>query len=180
MGPDHLVAVGGIFLGCAFFLLREGRSMSDKAGELLETTYTYKRKHDLDPILHKILGGRKGRYKPSEYFATPGVVMEMHRYRTHLFGFIEASCGKSGVLLPLRMAAWSALLAGISTVAIGLAPVHVNGHAALDGYAHVIRPVGVAMAAAWTVIIVSMAAWHGRANARFKGDLRRMTGGLRA
>ena len=179
MEPDHLVAVGGIFIGCAFFLLREGRNKSDRADELLEATYTYIRKHDLDPILHKIPGGRKGRHKPSEYFSTPEVVMEMHRYRTHLFGFIEASCGKAGVLLPLQMAGWSALLAGMSTVAIGLALGYAAGHAAPGDYAQVMRPAGAATAAVSTAIIVCMAAWHGRANASFKADLRRLTGGLR-
>lgn len=102
-------------------MFREGRSGSDKSDEILEAAYTYMRKHDLDSILRKILGGRKGRHKPSEYFSTPEAVMEMHRYRTRLFGFIEASCGKSGILLPLQMAGWSALLAGVSTMAIGLA-----------------------------------------------------------
>ena len=167
-------------MGCAFLLFREGRGRSDKADDLLEMSYTYMRKHDLDPILHKILGGRKGRHKPSDYFATPEVVMEMHRYRKHLFAFIEASCGKGGMLLPLQMAGWSALLAGMSTVAIGVALASDAGDAALDGQAHLLRPLGAATTAAGTLAVAGMMAWHGRASARFKADLRRLTGGLRA
>lgn len=177
--PDHLVALGTVFLGCAFFLFREVRSKADKSDELLEMSYTYMRKHDLDPILHKVLGGKKGRHKPNEYFATPEVVIEMHRYRTHLFRFIEASCGKGGALLPLQMAGWSALFAGVSTVTIGLALEYVEGNGTLDEYAGVMRPMGAAMLSIGTVIVVGMMAWHGRANARFRADMRRLTGGLR-
>lgn len=180
MEPGYLVTLGGIFLACALFLFHEGRGRADKADEVLEVCYMYVRKHDLDPILHKILGGRKGRHKPGEYFATPEVVMEMHRYRTHPFGFIEASCSKSGALLPLQMAAWSALLAGMSTVAIGLALEYAADHDDLGAHAHMLRPAGAAVMAAGTVIVMGMMAWHGRANARFRADVRRLTGGLRA
>lgn len=179
MEPDHLVTAGGVFFGCALFLFREGRSRSDKADEMLEMTYTYMRKHDLDPILHKILGGRKGRHKPSEYFATPEVVMEMHRYRTHLFRFIEASCGKGGALLPLRMAGWSALLAGMSVLAIALALGYGIGHEMLGEYEHALRPAGASVLAMGTAIVMGTMAWHGRAGVQFRAELRRMTGGLR-
>lgn len=177
--PSHLAAPGTVFLGCAFFLLRKVQSKAGKSDELQDLSCTYTRKHDLDPILHKALGGKKGRHKPNEHFAAPEAVIEMHRYRTHLFRFIEASCGKGGALLPLQMAGRSALPAGVSTVTIGLALEYVEGDGALGEHAGVMRPTGVATLSIGAVIAVGMMAWHGRANARFRADLRRLTGGLR-
>lgn len=178
--PGRLAAPGAVFLGCALFLFREVQSKADKSDELPDLSYTYTRRHDLDPILHKALGGKKGGHEPSEHFATPEVVIEMHRYRTRLFRFIEASCGKGGALLPLQMAGRSALPAGASAVTIGLALEYVEGNGALGEYAGMMRPAGAAMLSMGAVIAVGLMAWHGRATARFRADLRRLTGGLRA
>ena len=123
-------------------------------------------------------GGRKGRHKPGEYFATPEAVMDLYRYRTHLFGFIEASCGKSGALPPLQMAAWSALLAGISTATIGLELEYAADRDELRAHENMLRPAGAAVMVAGTVIVMGMTAWRGRANARFRAYVRRLTGGL--
>lgn len=178
--PSRLAAPGTVFLGCALFLLRKAQSKAGKPDELLETSYACTRKHGLDPILHKALGGKKDGHKPNEHFATPEAVIEMHRYRTRLFGFIEASCGKGGALLPLQMAGRPALPAGASAVTIGVALEYVEGNGALDEHAGVMRPAGVAMLSVGAVIAVGTMARHGRANARSRADLRRLAGGLRA
>ncbi len=92
-----------IFAGAAIVLFKMVDSKQDKLDTDVASTYEHVRKYTLDPILGEILGGKRGKYKPNEFFNTPEVVMKLSEYRTKLFQFNKVNEMKGSILLMLDL-----------------------------------------------------------------------------
>ena len=98
-----LLALLSAFTGFAIVLFKMLDSKQDKLDADAASAYEYLRKYTLDPILEEIIGSKRGKYKPKEFFNTPEVVEKLSEYRRHLFKFNKVSGMKGSIILILKL-----------------------------------------------------------------------------
>ena len=100
---SFLLALLPIFAGLAIVLFKMLDSKQDKLDADTAGAYDHLRKYTLDPILGEIIGSKRGKYKPHEFFNTPEVIGKLSEYRKQLFKFNRVSELKGNIMLMLKL-----------------------------------------------------------------------------
>ena len=115
------------FIGLSIALFRMRVNRQDRINDEIAKAYEHLRKHTLNPILESIFAGKRGRYKPGDFFNTPEVAIKLDEYRGHLFRFNRVGgMGGSIMMTPDLSLKTSVAIALLTLALIVMNEVFVN------------------------------------------------------
>lgn len=177
---EFLLALLAIFAGFAIVLFKILDTKQDELDKDVSNTYDHLRKHILDPILGEIFGGKRGRYKPHEFFNTPEVTIKLSEYRRELFKFNKVSEMKGSIMLMIDLSFKTTI--GIVIVILAFIAVNeifinsiYNSVEISISQALTIESIILAILATFLAIFVKR---FFSINASFKAQVRELKGGL--
>ncbi len=175
-----LLALLSIFAGFAVVLFKMLDSKPDKLDTDVSTAYAHVRKHVLDPILGEIFSSKKGKYKPTEFFNTPEVVLKLSEYRAQLFKYNRVYEIRSSVLLMLDFTFKTTLcLVTVIIITILANEIFINSdyNTFEITMSHILLLVGIVLIILTTFLILFIKKFMSF-NASFKTQITELKGGL--
>lgn len=175
-----LLALLPIFGGVTALLFKMLDSKQDKLDVYSTSAYKHLREHALDPILWEILGGKRGKYKPQDYFNTPEVIQKLFEYKKELFKFNRISEKKGNIMLLLDLSLkTTVIILFVIIIFIGINELFVNTAYNISGisvlYTTILQFIVLLILSIFLIIFLAK---FMSVNTSFKEQISELKGGL--